>query len=228
MLNFSFLNKLLSYPSIKSLCFMFLNKLTFRKKLCLDVGIKRKIRLEGGEECEIEIPNFNNTKKTIKVEIPEIYCYQLQNVVAEIESSSFYDKKNIYIERFLEIDQKLCDYNTGHIISNFKNFYFIRKNKKNKILNCRVLFLAGNGSFNYFHWMIEILPKLLILKKSIIDNLNIECIVVNGIVKEIDNFRIPLEILRDKLNIQIFFYNQGGFLAIITRGIIMKMKLLVL
>lgn len=199
MLNFSFLNKLLSYPSIKSLCLILLNKLTFRKKVWLDVGVKRKFRLEGGEECEIEIPNFNNTKKTIKSEIPEIYCYQLQNVVAEIESSSFYDKKNIYIERFLGIDQKICNYNTGHIISNFKNFYFIRKNKKVENLNCRVFFLGGNGSFNYFHWIIEILPKLIFFNQLE----NIDLIVVHENVRKIQSYADSFNLILNYFNINI-------------------------
>lgn len=199
MLNFSFLNRLLSYPSIKLLCFILFNKLTFRKKVWLDVGIKRKIRLEEDEECEIEIPNFNNIKKTIKVEIPKIYCYQLKNVVAEIESSSFYDKKNIYIERFLGGDQKLCDYNTGHIITNFKSFYFIRKNKKVENLNCRVFFLGGNGSSNYFHWIIEILPKLIFFNQLE----NIDLIVVHENVRKIQSYADSFNLILNYFNINI-------------------------
>ncbi|MCT8089474.1 glycosyltransferase family 61 protein [Acinetobacter sp. C_4_1] len=165
----------------------------------LDVGIKRKIRLEGAEEGKIEIPNFNNTKKTKKIEIPEIYCYQLQNVIAEIESSSFYNKKNIYIERFLGVDQELCDYNNGHIISNLKNFYFIRKNKKVEILNCRVLFLGGNGSFNYFHWIIEILPKLIFFNQ-----LNsIDLILVHENVVKIKSYADSFKLFLNYFNINI-------------------------
>lgn len=184
-----------------------MNRLVFRKKVWLDVGIKRKMRLEGAEECEIEIPNFNNSRKIMNVDVPEIYCYQLQNVVAEIESSSFYDKKNIYIERFFGVDPKLCDYNTGHIMFNFDDFYFIRKNKKNTIFNCNVLFLGGNGSFNYFHWIIEILPKLIFLNQL----KNIDLIVVHENVKKIksyvDSFNLILKYFN--VNIPVEYVSKG-------------------
>ncbi len=168
--------------------------------------------LKENEICRISTPKIKGKNRSFYKNVPHVYMYSLKNVVGVLNSSSFYSQDVAFIERFRWIEQDVADYSDGHLIIHDGVSAIFKCEKRDIFVeNRNALFLGGNGSYNYFHWMIEILPKLLILKKSIIDNLNIECIVVNGIVKEIDNFRIPLEILRDKLNIQIVFYNQGGF-----------------
>jgi len=183
-------------------------KIVERKIIWMDEYEKLE-HLKNQEKCFLSTPKLNGINKLFYTKVPDVYISSLKNVFGALNSSSFYSEEFAVIERFRWIDQNIANYADGHLILH-DNLIAVFKCKKREIIfeNRNTLFLGGNGSYNYFHWMIEILPKLLILNKSIVDKLNIECIVVNGLVKEVDNFRIPLEILGEKLNIQIVFYNQ--------------------
>lgn len=152
-------------------------------------------------------PDYGQGGLVLIREIPEVYLYKFNNCFMNIESSSIYGENGAFIERFHGIDQKIARYNSGHLKwhDSERALFEIHKGT---LIDKKVLFLGGNGSFNYFHWLIEILPKLLLLNTDIIEKYSIEAIVVNQVVKEIPNYQRVLTIVNAKLNLPIIYLDQ--------------------
>ena len=102
---------------------------------------------------------FNGIQSVKAVRLPDINCRSFTNTRISITSSSVVlNDKEALIERALFTNQNKFDYSGGHII--------LHRTKNAIVRICdalaieRGIFLGGNGSFNYYHWLIEILPKL--------------------------------------------------------------------
>ena len=78
-----------------------------------------------------------------------------------------------------------------------------------------ILFMGGNGSFNYYHWLIEIAPKLLYVNKEILIEHDVDFIVCDIKVEEVASFsrilnillaengvNTPVRYVKNKINIQ--------------------------
>ena len=65
-------------------------------------------------------------------------------------------------------------------------------------------FLAGNGSFNWYHWMIEILPKMLYYKEILS-----KIILVDNSCKTIPTMAESLRIVTEKLNVKIIYLDKN-------------------
>ena len=147
-----------------------------------------------------------------KYPVVDIKVFKLQNVFCNINSSSYITKNKdiVYIEEFPYIDRNKANYASGFISSHDHNFAYIKRFSSKKIQEYEnVFFLGGNGSFNFYHWMIEIVPKLLLINNDFIDKYNIAAIVVNECVKKNDNYFWLLEKCLSHLkNINIIYINQ--------------------
>lgn len=160
--------------------------------------------LDSSRRKQMNAPFFPKLNRNITKEIivPEIKIYRFRNVYGNVRTTSFYDAKNIYIERLQGIEQNIANYRNGYIKWHNQRIAIIRKYNTNRRVSEKVLFLAGNGSFNYFHWLIEILPKVLLLKNQKIKGYNVESIVVSEKVRLIPSFQQSLELLLEKLEIE--------------------------
>lgn len=112
-------------------------------------------------------PSINDNKKYyIDVVAPAVGLYTLDNIVVNATSSNFITQNNMIIERIPSIDLEYCDYSTGAIVLHDSKKAICRTVKLNLQEINDGIFLGGNGSWNYYHWMTEILPKIEFLKKK--------------------------------------------------------------
>lgn len=191
-----------------------MNRKTANKYVTLK-KIVNKVRLK-----KLEIKSFNKISDTFVVErtnqqnisvspkymdsiphvskypVVDIKIFKLQNVFCNINSSSYITKNKdiVYMEEFPYIDRSKANYASGFISSHDHDFAYIKRFDSKKIKKYEnVFFLGGNGSFNFYHWMIEIVPKLLLINNDYMDKYNIDTIVVNECVKNNDNYLWLLE-----------------------------------
>lgn len=175
-----------------------------RKKIIWIDEIKEsKTHIKSKESIIIYSPIiFGETEKIIHEKTPNSYLYILNNVYSSITSSSFYNSKYIFIERMENVPKNVGNYCTGHLIKHNNKKSIIQIYNDKTIIKSPTLFLGGNGSSNYFHWVIEILSKLLILEKEVFEKLNIQTITVNKKALEIQSFQDSLKIILDYKNIK--------------------------
>ena len=177
-------------------------KLEYRKIIWLDEINENKILIKEKEKI-ISFPPliFGELEKTSQEEVPDIFLYILKNVYSTVSSSSFYNSKYIFIERMQNIPKNIGNYSTAHLFKHNEKKAVIEIFTKKIKIKSPALFLGGNGSFNYFHWIIEILPKLLIIDKKLIEKLNIKTIILNKKALEIKSFSDSLKIVLEYKNI---------------------------
>ena len=165
---------------------------------------EERYQLKNSEPSIQYSPNYGDGIEAVENTSPAVYLYKLQNGYMSIESSAFYTRNGAFIERFQGINQQEARYNSGLLIwHNTKKALF--KLKSEEHIKQNVLFLGGNGSFNYFHWLIEILPKLLLLDENTIKQYNIEALAVSDAVSKIANFKQSLDIFIHELNLPVIY-----------------------
>ncbi|AZL54730.1 glycosyltransferase family 61 protein [Aliarcobacter skirrowii] len=177
-------------------------KLSYRKVIWIDEIQENRILLKRKEKVSIKFPTFfGNCEKYSYEEIPDIFIYIFNNVYSSVGSSSFYNKKYVFIERMNKVPVSIGNYATGHLFKhNIKKAVVQIYNEKTNI-DSTALYLGGNGSFNYYHWIIEILPKLILLDSKFFKELNIQTIIVDKKVAEIKSFHDSLRIILAYKNI---------------------------
>lgn len=94
-----------------------------------------------------------------KVNLPDV-CYHIftNSKISPVSSSVIVDDKKIVIERAAVPDQNMHNYAGGHLRLHDGSHAVIHSFIEKK-LGCGI-FLGGNGSWNYYHWMLELLAKL--------------------------------------------------------------------
>ncbi|WP_226063797.1 glycosyltransferase family 61 protein [Kaistella polysaccharea] len=136
----------------------------------------------------------SSTQNNIDVIIPDLNLYMLKDALINSRSSAIV--ANSYL--FYEPINKNERFNEGFIQ------YHNTKNAVLKIGNpieiSEGFFLAGNGSFNWYHWLIEILPKIIFYKKEYSVN-----ILVDHSCKEIKSMADSLAVFCENLNINIIY-----------------------
>lgn len=145
---------------------------------------------------EMTLPWFklkHKQQKTTKVKLPSIRLHKFKNVYVNVGNSLFYNDKTLFLERFQGVDQANARYSGGVLLAHNQKYALIENNQPKGVFKERTLFLGGNGSFNYFHWLIEILPKLMMLN-NLEDN-HIEAVAVSEKVLQIPSFKKSLELI---------------------------------
>jgi len=102
---------------------------------------------------------FNNIQSFKAVRLPDVNCHSFINARISMISSSVVLNDNVaLIERTVIPNQDICDYSAGHIVMHGTKTAIVRLGEA--VFIEKGIFLGGNGCFNYYHWLIEILPKL--------------------------------------------------------------------
>lgn len=121
--------------------------------------------LRHGTMATIYGPHYiGRAQSTDRVCLPEIHYYLFACARVYVSSSSvILNDKQVIIERAVGSDQSKYDYAYGHIMAHGGDTAVIRFGKSEEIK--KGIFLGGNGSSNYYHWIVEILAKLEYLSK---------------------------------------------------------------
>jgi len=98
-------------------------------------------------------------QSTENIFLPNIHYYIFKRARISVTSSSvILNDKQAIIDRAIGIDQTKYNFSSGHIIAHNRDTAVVRLNKAEGIK--KGIFLGGNGSSNYYHWIVEILAKL--------------------------------------------------------------------
>lgn len=110
-------------------------------------------------------PNYiDGLQSTESVRLPDIRFHVFRKArVSATSSSVVLHERQVIIDRAIGPDQDKYNYAAGHIIAHSGDAAIVRLGKSKDIE--KGLFLGGNGSFNYYHWVVEILAKLEFLPK---------------------------------------------------------------
>lgn len=181
--------------------YIFNNKNKFELKKLSELKIKKKVILKK-EKIKIRDPIFickenikSNKKKNRIGYFPEIYALRIDNANV-IGNNSFIIKDNLLIHHDLfEIEKDIClEEIQGKFSFSFnKKFCYFNPKKSKKIILSAASFLSST-SFNYAHWLTEILPKIFIFC-SIKKYKNIPLLIDKGLHK---NFYESLKYTIDK------------------------------
>jgi len=96
--------------------------------------------------------------------LPAVRLYAFEAARVSAVSSSVLLEDRIVIERAEGVDLSKCNYAAGPIALHSRSTAMVDTGPTERLT--RGFFLAGNGSFNYYHWMVEILPKLAFLRTT--------------------------------------------------------------
>jgi len=142
-----------------------------------------------------------------------IYLYIFRDVVLNSHSSNFLlaNENVLIVERVVSTPLEYSNYSTGIVKLHNDKCALIKLNKKIFYMD-NILFMGGNGSFNYYHWLIEIAPKLLYLNNEILFEHKVDYIVCDSRVKEIASFSEILNILLklQGINIPIIYVDSDN------------------
>lgn len=128
----------------------------------------------------------------LKITVPDLNVYEIKNAVIHSRSSAIIKGKNIYYESINDNER----FNEGHVISHTHINALIDLKSVEEIEEG--FFLAGNGSFNWYHWLTEILPKMVYFKE-----IPVKTILVDESYQLIPSMMASLKIFTDHLNVKI-------------------------
>ena len=103
-------------------------------------------------------PMINGAQRVADVRLPAVNLYEFSHAVVSAASSSVIVDGKLIIERVEGVDPRRCNYAEGQIFLHGRRSAFLLERATQRL--DAGIFLAGNVSRNYYHWMIEILPKL--------------------------------------------------------------------
>lgn len=136
-------------------------------------------------------PNIDGEQCCEQVVLPAINLYCFSNAAVSANSSSVVVNGKVVIERVKATETERCDYSSGQIVMHGLQSALVCTKYSGHLESG--FFLGGNGSSNYYHWMVEILVKLKFLEQcKEFDNLPL---LVNEAVAETESLMDALVLL---------------------------------
>lgn len=125
---------------------------------------------ESGLLCKGKIlishgPRYLNGRSIqAQVHAPDLYYRAFKHArICSTSSSIILDDQKCLIERFSNISQDKFELSGGQVIMHGQKTAIVRFGTTEQLE--KGIFICGNGSYNYYHWLIEIIPKLEFLDK---------------------------------------------------------------
>lgn len=103
------------------------------------------------------IKTINKDSDVKPVEVNQLILFKFENVLVNINSSSLVYNENLIVERNFRYER----YNEGFVL--YHGFKRALIEIKNIIEIENAFFLGGNGCWNWYHFLVEIVPKLLFI-----------------------------------------------------------------
>jgi capsular polysaccharide biosynthesis protein len=105
-------------------------------------------------------PNIGGRFVAADVALPPVCLYAFPNVAVVAGSSLFVSEKNVIIERVAGVDDARCVFQSGALVAHGRHLAAVARRPVLGTSLENGFFLSGYGGWNYYHWMIELLPKL--------------------------------------------------------------------
>jgi len=121
--------------------------------------------LRRGYEGQAFGPDIIGAETVVRnIRVPDVYCRVFRNARVSAGSSSVISDGTLaVIERVQGLDEKKGNYSSGQIIMN-GSVSAVADLRPCEAIE-RGIFLGGNGAFNYYHWMVEIVCKAEFLER---------------------------------------------------------------
>jgi capsular polysaccharide biosynthesis protein len=108
-------------------------------------------------------PVINGSQQIEQIQLGDVRLYHFSRALVSATSSSVFLNEKLVLERIEGVASERCNFAAGHVIAHDQNHALVRP--RDTLNLARGIFLGGNGVFNYYHWMIEALPKLMYIEK---------------------------------------------------------------
>lgn len=165
--------------------------------------------LRDGKLETIYGPRFvDGDAKNVLIRLPDLHYREFVNARIGATSSSVISSDGIaIIERIpcKSDTNNVFDYSAGQIFSHGQSSALALLTKPEQI-PCGI-FMCGNGSFNYFHWLVEILPRIQFFD-SLPSNFSKFPLLVNEDAIRIPTFRETLKKFANNLEILLLKNDQ--------------------
>ena len=141
--------------------------------------------------------SFNLEAKSTPLDIPSLNIFEVKNPIINISSSAFIKNGKLYCERINANER----FNEGNIIYHNKK-YAVVDVFFDEIIE-EGFFLGGNGCWNWYHYLIEILPKTLLLEET-----NCKTILISDDISNYPTMKQALEALINEKHYTIKLLNR--------------------
>ncbi|MBT8063020.1 MAG: glycosyltransferase family 61 protein [Gammaproteobacteria bacterium] len=121
--------------------------------------------LRPGKEVTIYGPDvIGQGQKNTRLQLPDVAYFRFLNGRVSARSSSVISRDNTaLVERFRAPEQASFEYASGQIAKHSSSSAVVTPDKS-EVLE-RGIFLGGNGSENYYHWIVEVLTRTEFIEK---------------------------------------------------------------
>lgn len=105
-------------------------------------------------------PHDVGTEQKVRaVSLPPVTLHHFEQAIISTRSSSVLLADSLVLERVHGVDPSKCDFSSGHLLSH--DTQNAKVCIQGAVINIpRGIFLGGNGATNYYHLLVEILPRL--------------------------------------------------------------------
>ncbi|MBL1219258.1 glycosyltransferase family 61 protein [Chryseobacterium sp. L7] len=148
-----------------------------------------RIRISEKQESELFLPKtFDTPQVSIKTPKNPIEIFALQNVLCIPNSTYFLDlkKEKLFYEKWHDDDRITYVYNTNNLMQHSMTLAKV-KNHKNVYYDEEAIFLGGTFTFNYYHFLVDILSKVEFFQH--IPDAKNKLIIVDEDVQKVENLK---------------------------------------
>lgn len=105
--------------------------------------------------------DISGCQSKLPVDVPSVELHRFSSVVINAHSSHLIANECVYMERIPSLDPSKTNYSTGFVLEHNAEtaLVSVKQNEEIEVIKAGVFF-GGNGVINYYHWLIEILPKI--------------------------------------------------------------------
>lgn len=121
-----------------------------------------KITITEKQEAELYLPKtFHAPQRSVKTPKNAVEIFALHNVLCTPNSTYFLNlkKDKIFYEKWHDDDRIIYVYNTNNLMQHSITLAKV-KNYKNVYYDEEAIFLGGTFTFNYYHFLVDILSKI--------------------------------------------------------------------
>ncbi|HSC64068.1 MAG TPA: glycosyltransferase family 61 protein [Caldimonas sp.] len=103
-------------------------------------------------------PKIRGREEVEPIHFPAVVRHRFRDARVCAASSSILMADRLIVERVVGIDPSRCSYAAGHLLAHGRRTAIVAQRPEQKL--DAGAFLGGNGAFNYYHWIIELLSRL--------------------------------------------------------------------